>query len=94
MLGQSSKISERLCSELQGRSAASKQHEDMQTDVKPVTGLRVLCVRRMGSLPVQLPSLKSLVSLPSHMQSEQHAPISNAHILCPAVTHATPYAEQ
>ena len=35
----------------------------MEMDTKPVTGLRVVCVRRMGSLPIQLTSLRSLVSL-------------------------------
>ena len=61
----------------------------MQTDVKPVTGLRVLCVRRMGSLPVQLTSLRALVSLYSGMLSEQHASINNTLMLCPAVDNAS-----
>ena len=40
-----------------------EQDADRQSKEKQITGMRIVCVKRMGSLPVELTSLRSLVSL-------------------------------
>lgn len=56
-------MSGRPDSALQSRAAERKKPDDMHVDKEPAQSLRVLCVRRMGSLPVQLTPLRSLVSI-------------------------------
>ena len=40
-----------------------EQDADRQSKEKQITGMGIVCVKRMGSLPVELTSLRSLVSL-------------------------------
>jgi hypothetical protein len=40
-----------------------EQDADRQSKEKHITGMGIVCVKRMGSLPVELTSLRFLVSL-------------------------------